>query len=79
MQCTRIYRPACCTRSSFQFRSLDLVAIPVDAPGVGRPIFIVKQKNRSLSVAAQGMLELLESSLRSVGTRHANIPGNHRK
>ncbi len=63
----------------FQFRSLDLLAIPLDAPGAGRPIFIVKQKNRSLSVAAQGMLELLEASLRAVGTRHADIPGNPRK
>jgi LysR family transcriptional regulator, carnitine catabolism transcriptional activator len=60
----------------FQFRSLDLVAIPVDAPDIVRPIFIVKQKNRTLSVAAQGMLELLEASLRSVGTRPRNIPGS---
>jgi DNA-binding transcriptional LysR family regulator len=60
----------------FQFRSLDLVAIPVDAPGIVRPIFIVKQKNRALSVAAQGMLELLEASLRSVGTRPRDIPGS---
>lgn len=61
----------------FQFRSLDLVAIPVDAPGIVRPIFIVRQKNRTLSVAAQGMLELVEASLRSVGTRQREIPGNH--
>jgi DNA-binding transcriptional LysR family regulator len=60
----------------FQFRSLDLVAIPVDAPDIVRPIFIVKQKNRTLSVAAQGMLELLEASLRSVGTRPRDIPGS---
>jgi DNA-binding transcriptional LysR family regulator len=58
----------------FQFRLLDLVAIPVDAPGIVRPIFIVKQKDRSLSIAAQGMLELIESSLRTVGTRRAGIP-----
>jgi hypothetical protein len=40
------------------------------------PKFIVKQKNRTLSVAAQGMLELLEASLRSVGTRPRDIPGS---
>ena len=59
----------------FQFRSMDLVAIPVDAPGIVRPIFIVKQKNRSLSVAAQGMLALLEDSLQTVGSRPADISG----
>jgi hypothetical protein len=60
----------------FQFRSMDLVAIPVEAPGIVRPIFIVRQKNRTLSVAAQGMLELVEASLRSVGTGQREIPGN---
>jgi hypothetical protein len=59
----------------FQFRSMDLVAIPVEAPGIVRPIFIVRQKNRTLSVAAQGMLELVEASLRSVGTGQREIPG----
>jgi LysR family carnitine catabolism transcriptional activator len=63
----------------FQFRSMDLVAIPVDAPGIVRPIFIVRQKNRTLSVAAQGMLELVEASLRSVGTRQRDIPGNRKE
>ena len=58
----------------FQFRLLDLVAIPVDAPGIVRPIFIVKQKDRSLSIAAQGMLELIETGLGSAGTRLAAIP-----
>jgi DNA-binding transcriptional LysR family regulator len=62
----------------FQFRSLDLVAVPVDAPDIVRPIFIVRQKNRTLSVAAQGMLELVEASLRSVGTRQRAIPGNRK-
>jgi DNA-binding transcriptional LysR family regulator len=63
----------------FQFRSLDLVAIPVEAPDIVRPIFIVRQKNRTLSVAAQGMLELVEASLRSVGTRQREIPGNRKE
>lgn len=63
----------------FQFRLLDLVAIPVDAPDVVRPIFIVKQKDRSLSIAAQGMLEMLESCLRIVGTRRAGIPDEHQE
>ena len=55
---------------------MDLVAIPVEAPDIVRPIFIVRQKNRTLSVAAQGMLELVEASLRSVGTGQREIPGN---
>jgi DNA-binding transcriptional LysR family regulator len=59
----------------FQFRLLDLVAIPVDAPDIVRPIFIVRPKDRGLSIAAQGMLELVESGLRSTGTRPAAIPG----
>jgi DNA-binding transcriptional LysR family regulator len=59
----------------FQFRLLDLVAVPVDAPGIVRPVYIVKRKDRSLSIAAQGMLDLLESRLRLVGTRRAEIPG----
>jgi LysR family transcriptional regulator, carnitine catabolism transcriptional activator len=50
----------------FQFRLLDLVAVPVDAPDLVRPIFIVKPKDRSLSVAAQGMLELIETSMHPV-------------
>ena len=60
----------------FQFRSMDLVAIPVEAPDIVRPIFIVRQKNRTLSIAAQGMLELVEASLRSVGSGQRDIPGN---
>lgn len=59
----------------FQFRSMDLVAIPVEAPDIVRPIFIVRQKHRTLSVAAQGMLALVEASLRTVGTRPRDIPG----
>jgi DNA-binding transcriptional LysR family regulator len=47
----------------FQFRLLDLVAIPVEVGATVRPIFIVKPKDRSLSIAAQGMLELVEASL----------------
>jgi hypothetical protein len=38
-------------------------------------VYIVKRKDRSLSIAAQGMLDLLESRLRLVGTRRAEIPG----
>ncbi|MFZ6768723.1 LysR family transcriptional regulator [Undibacterium sp. Di26W] len=52
----------------FQFRSLNLVAIPVEARQLVRPILIVKQKDRSLSIATKGMLDLIELRLKSVGT-----------
>lgn len=58
----------------FQFRQMNLVAIPVDAQDVVRPILIVRQKERSLSIAAQGMAELIEERLRTVGTRRTEIP-----
>lgn len=44
----------------FQFRLPNLVAIPLDAPELKRPLLIVTPKERSLSVAAQGLLELVE-------------------
>jgi LysR family carnitine catabolism transcriptional activator len=47
----------------FQFRHPDLVAVPVDAPELVRPILIVTRKGRSLSVAAQAMLELVEAQI----------------
>jgi len=51
----------------FQFRSMDLVAIPVETDAVVRPILIVRHKERPLSTAAQGMLELIEMRLSSNG------------
>lgn len=47
----------------FQFRSAGLVAIPLETGAVTRPIFIVQHKERALSIAAQGMLELIEARL----------------
>jgi DNA-binding transcriptional LysR family regulator len=47
----------------FQFRRPELVAIPVSEPALERPILIVRCKGRSLSAAAQGMLELVEARL----------------
>jgi len=47
----------------FQFRRPDLVAIPMAEPELERPILIVQRKGRSLSAAAQGMLELVEARL----------------
>lgn len=44
----------------FQFRLPNLIAIPLDAPQLVRPLLIVTHKERSLSVAAQGLLELIE-------------------
>jgi LysR family carnitine catabolism transcriptional activator len=51
----------------FQFRSMDLVAIPLDTDASARPILIVQRKDGALSSAAQGMLELIEARLRSSG------------
>ncbi|UIN23606.1 LysR family transcriptional regulator [Herbaspirillum frisingense] len=44
----------------FQFRLPELVAIPLDAPDLVRPLLIVTPKGRSLSIAAQGLMELVE-------------------
>lgn len=49
----------------FQFRLRDLVVIPLTASDIVRPLLIVKRKDRSLSIAAQGMLDLLEKELDS--------------
>jgi LysR family transcriptional regulator, carnitine catabolism transcriptional activator len=47
----------------FQFRQLDLVAIPLHSEGHFRPILIVRRKDRSLSIASQSMLELIEKRI----------------
>jgi DNA-binding transcriptional LysR family regulator len=47
----------------FQFRQPELVAIPVAAPELVRPVLIVKRKGRRLSVAAQGMLQMIEAKI----------------
>lgn len=52
----------------FQFRQLDLVAVPLHAQELVRPILIVKRKDRSLSIAAQAMLELVELHIGPSGT-----------
>lgn len=49
----------------FQFRHSNLVAIPLNAPDLVRPLLIVKAKERSLSIAAQGLLELIQEKSRS--------------
>ncbi|WP_036177400.1 LysR family transcriptional regulator [Massilia sp. 9096] len=59
----------------FQFRSMDLVAIPLDTDIVTRPILIVQHKERPLSNAAHGMLELIEMRLRSTGKIRRELLG----
>ncbi|MCO4856627.1 LysR substrate-binding domain-containing protein [Herbaspirillum sp. WGmk3] len=49
----------------FQFRLPNLVAIPMDAPELVRPLLIVTPKERSLSIAAQGLLELVQAKARA--------------
>ncbi|MDY7545404.1 LysR substrate-binding domain-containing protein [Glaciimonas sp. CA11.2] len=49
----------------FQFRQLNLKAIPVETEGVIRPIYIVKQKDRNLSIAARGMFDLIVASFQN--------------
>jgi DNA-binding transcriptional LysR family regulator len=45
------------------FSRAGLVAVRVDAPGLARRILVVQRKGRSLSAAAQAMLELVERSI----------------
>jgi LysR family carnitine catabolism transcriptional activator len=49
----------------FQFRHLNLIAIPLEKSDVKRPIYIVKRKDRQLSIAAQGMFDMIEAALRT--------------
>ncbi len=53
----------------FQFRQLDLVAIPLESQGLMRPILIAKRKDQGLSIAAQAMLELIEKRIGPTGAR----------
>lgn len=55
----------------FQFRHMDLKAIPLEANGIVRPIYIVKQKDRNLSIAAQGIFELIETQFRPTPSTNA--------
>lgn len=50
----------------FQFRLLDLAAIPLAPQEQARPILVVTRKNETLSIAAQGMLELIEKHVMPV-------------
>ena len=59
----------------FQFRTMHLVAIPLDTDVAARPILIVQHKERPLSNAAQGMLELIERRLRSTGKIRRDLLG----
>lgn len=47
----------------FQFRQLDLVAVPLHSKNLVRPILIVQRKDQSLSIASQAMLELIEKRI----------------
>jgi LysR family carnitine catabolism transcriptional activator len=47
----------------FQFRQLNLVAIPLKATATVRPVLIVKRKDQSLSIAAQAFLALVEERI----------------
>ncbi len=53
----------------FQFRQLDLVAVPLQAGGQTRPILIVQRKGQALSIAAQAMVELIEQHIGPTGAR----------
>jgi DNA-binding transcriptional LysR family regulator len=43
----------------FQFRLPELVVRPLPLPGLVRTLYVIRREGRSLSVAAQGLLELL--------------------
>lgn len=47
----------------FQFRLLDLAAIPLQTQAQTRPILVVRRKDETLSIAAAGMLELIEQRI----------------
>ena len=43
----------------FHFRHPDLAIRPLNAPGLKRELFVIRWKDRSLSSAAQALLEFL--------------------
>jgi LysR family transcriptional regulator, carnitine catabolism transcriptional activator len=47
------------TLTLFHFEGPDLVTRPIEAPGLRRQIFVILRNDRSLSVAAQALLEFL--------------------
>jgi LysR family carnitine catabolism transcriptional activator len=47
----------------FQFRQLNLIAIPLKGVEIVRPVLIVKRKDQSLSIAAQAFLEMVEERI----------------
>ena len=55
----------------FQFRDLNLVAIPLAGRELVRPILIARRKDQALSIASQAMLELIEQRI--------GLPGATRK
>jgi LysR family carnitine catabolism transcriptional activator len=52
----------------FQFRQLDLAAIPLKSPHQVRPILLVKRKNQVMSLAAQAMLDMVCEQLGTAST-----------
>lgn len=44
------------------FRHPDLVAVPLAAPGISRPIYIIRRKDRPLSIAATAMLDMIRQN-----------------
>lgn len=47
------------TLTLFHFEHADLVARPLDAPGLQRQVFVVRRSDRGLSTAAQALYEVL--------------------
>jgi LysR family carnitine catabolism transcriptional activator len=58
----------------FQFRNMNLVAIPLKDADQTRPIMLVRAKDRSLSIAARSMLDLIKERLKHIGRYRASIP-----
>lgn len=57
----------------FQFRHMNLVAVPLKDVAQVRPLMLVKAKGRSLSIAAESMLELIKARLRHIGKRGTSL------
>jgi LysR family transcriptional regulator, carnitine catabolism transcriptional activator len=47
------------TLTLFHFQGPDLATLPIDAPALHRRIFVVRRSDRSLSIAAQTLLDFL--------------------
>jgi DNA-binding transcriptional LysR family regulator len=59
----------------FHFDSDDLTALPVETPGLTREVFVIRRRDRSLSIGAQALLAFMMQRRPQPGERRASRRG----